>query len=78
MTISSIERKIRASLPITRFMQTYIPLSVAHWLLKQGMARVLLDADVTREAATADGVPCEWIIPQNSPTDQVLLYLHGG
>ena len=78
MTISSTERKIRASLPITRFMQTYIPLPVAHWLLKQGIARVRLDADVIREAVTADGVPCEWIIPQNSPTDQVLLYLHGG
>jgi monoterpene epsilon-lactone hydrolase len=78
MTISFTERKIRASLPITRFMQTTIPLPVAHWLLKQGMARVRLDADVIRKAVTADGVPCEWIIPQNSPTDQVLLYLHGG
>jgi acetyl esterase/lipase len=78
MTISSTERKIRAGLPLIRFMQTYIPLPVAHWLLKQGMARVLLDADVIREAVTADGVPCDWIIPQGSPTDQVLLYLHGG
>jgi acetyl esterase/lipase len=78
MTISSTERKIRASLPIIRFMQTCIPLPVAHLLLKQGTARVQLGADVTREAVTADGVPCEWIIPQNSPTDQALLYLHGG
>jgi acetyl esterase/lipase len=78
MTISSTERRIRATLPITRFMQTFIPLPVAHWLLKQGMARRLLDADVIREAVTADGVPCEWIIPQNSPTDRALLYLHGG
>jgi monoterpene epsilon-lactone hydrolase len=78
MTVSSAERKIRASLPIIRFMQTYIPLPVAHWLLTQGMARVRLDADVIREAVTADGVPCEWIIPQNSSTDHVLLYLHGG
>ena len=63
----STERKIRASLPITRFMQTYIPLPVAHWLLKRGMARVQLDADVIREAVTADGVPCEWIIPLTLP-----------
>ena len=76
MTISSTERRIRASLPITRFMQTHIPLPVAHWLLKQGMARVQLHADVIREAVAADGVPCEWLIPQDSPTDQVLLYLH--
>jgi monoterpene epsilon-lactone hydrolase len=78
MTISFIERKVRAGLPIIRFMQRYIPLPVARWLLKQGMARVQLDADVIREAVTADGVPCEWIIPQNSPTDKVFLYLHGG
>jgi epsilon-lactone hydrolase len=78
MTISSIERKARASLPITRFMQAYLPLPVVHFLLKQGMARVQLGAAVIRKAVTADGVPCEWIIPQNSLTDQVLLYLHGG
>jgi acetyl esterase/lipase len=42
------------------------------------MARVQLGADVIRESVTADGVPCEWITPQNSPTDQVLLCLHGG
>ena len=78
MAVSSIERKVRASLPIARFMQAYIPLPVAHWLLKQGIAHLQLGADVIREAVTADGVPCEWIIPQNSKTDQVLLYLHGG
>jgi monoterpene epsilon-lactone hydrolase len=78
MIISSIERKARASLPITRFMQTYIPLPVAHWLLKQGVARVRLGAGVIREAVSADGVPCEWVIPQNNPTEQVLLYIHGG
>jgi acetyl esterase/lipase len=27
---------------------------------------------------SADGVPCEWLIPQNSPEDQALVYLHGG
>ncbi|NIQ10349.1 MAG: alpha/beta hydrolase [Gammaproteobacteria bacterium] len=59
-------------------MQTFIPLPVANWLIKQGISRVQLDAGVSREAVTADGVPCEWIIPQNNPTDQVLLYLHGG
>ena len=78
MTISRAERRIRAGLPMIRLMQTVIPLPVAHWLIKQGMARVQLHADLIREAATADGVACEWLIPQNSPTDQVLLYLHGG
>ncbi|MBN1888510.1 MAG: alpha/beta hydrolase [Thermoflexales bacterium] len=78
MTISSVERKARAVLPVVRFMQAYLPLPVAHWLLKQSMARLRLDYDVTREAVSADGVSCEWVIPQNSPTGQVLLYLHGG
>ena len=78
MTTPSIERKIRASLPILRFMQTYVPLPVARLLLKQGMARVRLGAGVSREIISADGVPCEWIIPQDSLTDRVLLYLHGG
>jgi acetyl esterase/lipase len=59
-------------------MQAYIPLPVTHFVLKQGMARVRLGAGVIREAVSADGVPCEWIIPKNSLTDQVLLYLHGG
>ena len=29
-------------------------------------------------SVVAKGVPCEWIAPPNSPTDAVLLYLHGG
>ena len=78
MTISSVERKARAGLPIARFMQAYLPLAVSRWLLKQGMARVRLDADLTREEVSANGVPGEWIIPKISPTDQALLYLHGG
>jgi monoterpene epsilon-lactone hydrolase len=78
MTASSTERKIRAILPIIRFMQTGIPLPLASFLLKQTMKRVRLGADVIREAVSADGVPCEWIIPRSGQTDRVLLYLHGG
>lgn len=78
MTSFSIERKIRAGLPMIRFLQACLPLSVSRWLIKQGSKRVRLAAEVTREAASADGVPGEWIVPRNSPTDQVLIYLHGG
>ena len=78
MTISAAEHKARAGLPIARFMQAYLPLPVAHWLMKQMMPHVRLDGDVTREAVSADGAPCEWLIPPGSPQDQVLLYLHGG
>lgn len=78
MALSSTERNIRAALPITRFVNGYLPLPVTRWLLKQGLARVQLPADITREAVSADGAACEWLIPQNSPQDRVLLYLHGG
>ena len=78
MTPSSVELKIRAQLPVTRFLQVYLPLPVSRWLIKQGKARVRLDADVTHQVVSADGVTCEWLIPQNSPKDQALLYLHGG
>lgn len=78
MTDSSAERKIRAALPVIRLMQTCVPLSLAHWLLKRGMARVRLDGDVTRETIDAGAVPCEWLVPRESRSDQALLYLHGG
>ncbi len=78
MTQSSIERNIRARLPIIRFLQAYLPLSVARWAEKRSATRVRLPADIAREAVSADGVRCEWLIPKNNPEDQVLLYLHGG
>ena len=78
MRYSSAERRIRASFPIIRFFQAHMPLSLAHWVLKQAMLRVRLEPGERREAISADGVKCEWIIPQNSPKDRVLLYLHGG
>jgi acetyl esterase/lipase len=78
MEVSPIERKARASLPIIRIMQSYMPLPVVRWFIKQSLARVRLGAEVRRRALSADGVPCEWLVPQNSLADQVLLYLHGG
>jgi hypothetical protein len=54
----SVERKVRAGLPIVQFLQSYVPLPASRWLLKQSMAHVRLDADMTREAIFADGVPC--------------------
>lgn len=65
-------------MPLVRFFQAYIPLRVANWLNGQGAKHTRLPGNVKRQAVSADGAPCDWIIPQNSPTDQVLLYLHGG
>lgn len=78
MTPSAAERRIRAGLPILRFLQTRVPLRWAGPPLRSAAARARLPADVRREAASADGVPCEWLIPQDSPPDQALVYLHGG
>jgi len=78
MTPSSIERKIRAGLPVVRFLQTRMPLRWTRRPLRQATARARLPAGVTRQPVSADGVPCEWLIPQNSPQDQALIYLHGG
>jgi monoterpene epsilon-lactone hydrolase len=78
MTISTAERKIRASFPMIRFFQAYMPLPVSRWLLRQSMRNLQLGEGVRQEKALADGVACAWIIPQDAPGDQVLLYLHGG
>src|SRR5512140_940460 len=78
MNPSSIERRIRAQLPFVRVLQVYIPLPVANWLNKQGAKRARLPADVEREHVSVEGVPCDWIVPQGSREDQVVLYLHGG
>lgn len=78
MTPSAVERRIRAGLPVIRFLQARLPLRWTSRSLRGAAARARLPADVTREAASADGVPCEWLIPQNSPPDRALLYLHGG
>jgi monoterpene epsilon-lactone hydrolase len=78
MTIPFAERRARAALPVARFMQVTMPLPAANRLLKQSLTRVRLGDGLTQEAVSADGVACVWIVPQNSPTDQVLLYLHGG
>ena len=78
MMSSAAERKIRAILPIIRLLQAYMPLSVPRWVEKRSATRVHLPNDITREVIFADGVRCEWFIPQNSPNTQVLLFLHGG
>ena len=59
MTISQVERRIRAGLPFIRFMQKCMPLPMANKLIKLGAARVKLDAGLIQVTGIADGVPCE-------------------
>jgi monoterpene epsilon-lactone hydrolase len=78
MPNNSIENKIRAGLPVIRLMQSIMPLSFSQRMLKRSTAEVRLKEPVIRELIHADGVPCDWIIPQKPNPDQVLLYIHGG
>ena len=78
MTISAAERMARAGFPFARFMQNHVPLPAANWFINHSRKLTRLDGGVTRETVTADGVPCIRLVPPGSPTDRVLLYLHGG
>ena len=78
MTISPVERKIRAGLPLIRFLQGFLPLSLLNRLNQVGVAKAKLEAGVVRKAVSAEGVSCEWLIPPNCRMDKVLLYFHGG
>lgn len=78
MSIPDVERRIRAGLPVIRFLQANLPRGLSGWLSKQSVKGVRLGADTQRVKISADGVRCEWIIPQDSPAEHVLLYLHGG
>lgn len=78
MDASPAERRIRASFPFIRLMQSFMPHRLSGWLNKQGVRRVRLPAGVSHSTLTANRVPCVWVVPQGSAADQVLLYLHGG
>lgn len=73
-----VESKVRLSFPLIRFMQSWMPLPVAGWLLKRSMTRVHLSASVRHEAISANGVPCVSITPHGNLPGRVFLYLHGG
>lgn len=78
MTNYSTERNIRRMLPLIRLMQTYLPLRWSGRLNQWSLQRARIPAGVVRRPVLADDVPCDWLIPDKSPDDQALLYLHGG
>ena len=46
---------------------------------EKGAARYAkLPQGVTVKSQIAEGLKSEWLIPENSPTDKVILYVHGG
>jgi acetyl esterase/lipase len=78
MTTSEIEQKIRRYLPVVRFAQAYIPTGLSNRIIASSTRRVQLPEDIEHKTIRVADVPCVWLVPQNSPTDQALLYLHGG
>jgi acetyl esterase/lipase len=71
-----IEERLRKALPILRLMVGFIPLPVLR-RLSGGGSTAGFPGDVRQEVIDADGVRCEWLIPQQAE-DRVMLYLHGG
>jgi monoterpene epsilon-lactone hydrolase len=78
MTISPAEKKLRRGLAVMRFTLGYTPMSLLTRLLRLESRQVTLPAGVRREVIDADGVPGEWLIPEQGSQAHVLLYLHGG
>lgn len=78
MEISPGERKIRRRLRLLRFLNGYLPISLMRYLIKKGNNRINDPSNVRRKSIIADGVNCDWFIPDGADDDHVLLYFHGG
>ena len=74
----NIEDKIRKGLSAARLAQTIISPSLSNNLLKMALKRFHFTEGTSRESITANGVPCEWIIPQEISKEGVMIYIHGG
>src|SRR5574341_1052264 len=59
--------KLPADLPIEKMREA-----------AQRAPRMWMPAGVRVEPVNADGVPSEWLIPQNAAAGRAILYLHGG
>lgn len=78
MAHSDAERKARSALPVTRLFTAYLPVALMNWIIRKSAENVTLPHHITRETVSANGVKCDWVIPDSSASDRVLLYLHGG
>ena len=78
MTQTALEKKLRSGLKITRVVSAYMPVQFAQWIIDKTVSRAKMPDGVHTQPVTANDIPCHWIIPDNSPEDKVLLYLHGG
>jgi acetyl esterase/lipase len=74
----TIEEKLRKGLALTRFFQKIVSPSFSNSLLKEAVKRLQFTEGTSRESILANGVPCEWIMPQDISTKGILIYIHGG
>ncbi len=69
MDESRIERNARRALPAVRLFQVYMPLPLTRWVEKRSSTTVRPPEGVAHKVISADGVRCEWFIPEQSPAE---------
>jgi len=77
----SVENKARRRLSATRSIQGIISKSNVSMLnnqLKKQVDKYKFTDGTAREKIIANGVSCEWLIPAEIVSEDVLLYIHGG
>lgn len=68
---------MRQTLPLIKLVLHFRSFEQIRKLSKGGDASLKL-AGAKLESVNANGVPCDWITPDNIKGDEVILYLHGG
>lgn len=61
-----------------RFVRWEAPVEYFRSMLDRSARLFKMLPDVSSKPVSADGVPCEWLVPANASEHCVLLYLHGG
>lgn len=74
----SVERQLRATLPLVRFLQNRVPPGSSVRFLKRANRRVRPGKGILRQSISINGVACDWLIPTNEKPGLVLFYFHGG
>jgi epsilon-lactone hydrolase len=68
---------LRQSLRPIKLMLTYVSIEQMRKMSARGGKKPKL-VGARLESVTANGVPCEWVIPDEVQGDEIILYLHGG
>jgi len=77
----TIENSVRRKVSATRSIQGIMSksnISTFNNLIKKQVEKVKFKDGTVREKVIANGVPCEWIIPIEVASQDILIYIHGG